>query len=89
MALALNNLQRVDMPLNKETKPNLVVGRVFASGPGDLGRVIPKTPKLVLDLPYLLLSIIRYGKMMAQDQAESTREPIIIGNLLIDSHRIP
>ena len=22
MALALNNLQRVDMPLNKETKPN-------------------------------------------------------------------
>ena len=23
MALALNNLQRVDMPLNKETKPNL------------------------------------------------------------------
>ena len=23
MALALNNLKRVDMPLNKETKPNL------------------------------------------------------------------
>ena len=22
MALALNNLQRVDMPLNKQTKPN-------------------------------------------------------------------
>ena len=25
MALALNNLKRVDMPLNKETKPNLTV----------------------------------------------------------------
>ena len=24
MALALNNLTKVDMPLNKETKPNLV-----------------------------------------------------------------
>ena len=26
MALALNNLKRVDMPLNKETKPNLYQG---------------------------------------------------------------
>ena len=25
MALALNNLKRVDMPLNKETKPNLIM----------------------------------------------------------------
>ena len=25
MALALNNLKRVDMPLNKETKPNLIL----------------------------------------------------------------
>ena len=25
MALALNNLKSVDMPLNKETKPNLIV----------------------------------------------------------------
>ena len=25
MALALNNLKRVDMPLNKETKPNLII----------------------------------------------------------------
>ena len=24
MALALNNLQKVDMPLNKETKPNQI-----------------------------------------------------------------
>ena len=26
MALALNNLKRVDMPLNKETKPNQTLG---------------------------------------------------------------
>ena len=25
MALALNNLKRVDMPLNKETKPNQTI----------------------------------------------------------------
>ena len=25
MALALNNLKRVDMPLNKETKPNQIL----------------------------------------------------------------
>ena len=29
MALALNNLQRVDMPLNKETKPNLSGGFIM------------------------------------------------------------
>ena len=29
MALALNNLKRVDMPLNKETKPNLAVARIM------------------------------------------------------------
>ena len=28
MALALNNLQRVDMPLNKETKPNMLPKRI-------------------------------------------------------------
>ena len=29
MALALNNLKRVDMPLNKETKPNLNIRENF------------------------------------------------------------
>ena len=28
MALALNNLKRVDMPLNKETKPNLILTNI-------------------------------------------------------------
>ena len=41
-----------------------LVGRVFASGPGDLGsitgRVIPKTLKMVLDTSCLTLSNIRY-----------------------------
>ena len=29
------------------------MGRVFANGPGDLGRVIPKTRKMVLDTALL------------------------------------
>ena len=29
--MALNNLQRVDMPLNKETKPNQVLIQIFPS----------------------------------------------------------
>ena len=29
MALALNNLKRVDMPLNKETKPNQTIKRKY------------------------------------------------------------
>ena len=34
MALALNNLKRVDMPLNKETKPNRNYGNEgIASSP--------------------------------------------------------
>ena len=41
-----------------------LVGRVFASGPGDLGSipgcVIPKTLKMVLDTSLLTLSNIRY-----------------------------
>ena len=43
MALALNNLKRVDMPLNKEnqTKPSIP------------GHVIPKTLKMVLDISLL------------------------------------
>ena len=40
------------------------LGRVFANGPGDLGsipgRVIPKTLKMALDPPCLILSNIRY-----------------------------
>ena len=40
-----------------------LVGRVFASCPGDQGsipgRVIPKTQKMVLDAALLTLSIIR------------------------------
>ena len=43
---------------------HLLVGRVFANGPGDLGSiprcVMPKTLKMVHDPPCLTLSNIRY-----------------------------
>ena len=40
-----------------------IMVKVFANGPGDLssisGLVIPKTKKMVLDAPFLTISIIR------------------------------
>ena len=50
-------------------------GRVFASGPGDLGsilgRVIPKTLKMVLDTS--LLNTQQY-KVRIKDRVEQSRE---------------
>ena len=65
MALALNNLKRVDMTLNKETKPNLslslsLVVRMFAKG-SILRRVVPKTQKWFSMSLYLTLNFIKYG----------------------------
>ena len=40
MALALNNLQRVDMPLNKETKPNQTKPYVYTSNLSDLKNIV-------------------------------------------------
>ena len=52
------------MPNLKKTRLIGPVGRVFATGPGDLGsipgRVIPKTLKWYLIPPCLILSNIRY-----------------------------
>ena len=38
MALALNNLKRVDMPLNKETKPNHNFGIDFSESRSDFSK---------------------------------------------------
>ena len=52
-----------------------LVGRVFANGPGDLGsmlgRVIPKTLKMLLDTP--LLNTLQY-KVHIKDKVEQSRE---------------
>ena len=44
MALALNNLKRVDMPLNKETKPNQTIPESSAEHDKDSMR-IDETPQ--------------------------------------------
>ena len=31
MTLALNNLKMVDMPLNKETKPSIILTNIFSA----------------------------------------------------------
>ena len=55
MALALNNLKRVDMPLNKETKPNQTKPAPGQSGPGRDGNEeelrIPQSPNITGTLP--------------------------------------
>ena len=45
MALALNNLKRVDMPLNKETKPTQPSEKETALG-NDIGRINRDHPEL-------------------------------------------
>ncbi len=42
MALALNNLKRVDMPLNKETKPSLRILRLVKDFKGIIQGVMTK-----------------------------------------------
>ena len=46
-------------------------GRMFATGPGDLGCVIPKTLKMVLDAS--LLKIQQY-KIRIKDKVEQSRK---------------
>ena len=64
-----------------------IVGRVFASGPGDLGpipgRVISKTLKMVLDTPCLTLSNIRYVSSGAIQRKE-LRPPLHLGVVAIE-----
>ena len=56
-------------------KTHWLVGRVFANGPGDLGsilgRVIPKTLKMVLDTS--LLNTLQY-KVHIKGKVEQSRE---------------
>ena len=52
MALELNNLKRVDMPLNKETKPN--------QGEGEGATPFPGLLHFTLD-PYLILLSVKQG----------------------------
>ena len=53
----------------------LLVSRVFANGPGDrgsiLGRIIPKTQKLVLDATLLNF---QYYKVLIKGNVEQSRE---------------
>ena len=50
-----------------------LVGRVFANGPEDPDRVIPKTQKMVLDTP--LLNTQHY-KVRVKEKVEQSRERI-------------
>ena len=55
MALALNNLKRVDMPLNKETKPSIIAG-TLGIVPKDLEK---RLEDLEIIMPIALLKTTR------------------------------
>ena len=64
------------------------MSRVFANGPGDrgsiLGRVMPKTQKRYLMLPYLTLSIIRYGSRVKWSNQGNGVAPLHLGVVAIE-----
>ena len=69
-------MQTNELLLNRNNQPaHWLVGKVFANGPGDLGsilgRVIPKTLKMVLDTS--LLNTQQY-KVRIKGKVEQSRE---------------
>ena len=60
--------------------------RVFASGPGDLGRVIPKTLKMVLDTSLLNTQQykVRIKGKMDQSRGKSSALPLHLGVVAIE-----
>ena len=61
MTLALNNLQSVDMPLNKETKPNVVRKRKLFPAPGRNLLIFFRSPYPVRSVLYVFTQAMRYN----------------------------